>query len=133
MNGSHVELPGKVKSPDMCTIPLPICDVSLSGFWDVGLLGPPLHHVTLAWLPSPLLQDQILPVRLDLLTPIMAPGPSLTHPASGCWSGFLLFGLLGNEKECQVAVEREPAVGVGWPFLLIRFTGKQKPWILLLK
>lgn len=53
--------------------------------------------------------------------------PSLNYLGSDCWSSFLLSGLVRNEKECQVAMERDLAVGVGWPFLLIRFTGKQKP------
>lgn len=74
VNSSHVELLGKVKSRGMGTIPLPSCDDSLPGFWDVRLLGPPLHHVTLAWLPPPFLQDQTLPVRLTLLTPVTLSG-----------------------------------------------------------
>lgn len=28
-------------------------------------------------------------------------GPSLTHPGSDCWSGFLLSGLLGSEKNVR--------------------------------
>lgn len=69
VNGSYVEFLGKVELPGMCTIPLPVSGVSLSGFWDVGLLGPPLHHVTLAWFLSPFLQDQTLAVRLAFSLP----------------------------------------------------------------
>lgn len=30
-----------------------------------------------------------------------SPGSSLTHPGSDCWSGFLLSGLLGSEKNVR--------------------------------
>lgn len=87
-NGSHVELLGKVKYLACAR------SLSLSGFWDVGLLGPPLHHMTLAWLPSLFLQDQILPVRLALFTPIRFSGPlGPPLPTQVLIAGLASFGL----------------------------------------